>query len=134
MTTMWLILPSCVSPRSDSDPAAGRTVSASNEASATGTMIRRRELIKLPPPFGEPRSVFLGSLFTRRKGRNQEDTVKASPLPNRCSLPVSGGTQYQAGGEVADKSTPSVTCTGIGAGMVVGATTDEAAAGDEVEG
>jgi len=49
-------------------------------------------------------------------------------LAIRCSCPVSAGAQYQAGGEVADRSTPSVTCTGAGAGVGVGATLEDALA------
>src|SRR5712691_2540316 len=63
MTTMWLILASCDSPRSDSDPAAGSAVSASNDASAAGTMIRARELIKSPPPLTSPDPYSLASLL-----------------------------------------------------------------------
>jgi len=50
----------------------------------------------------------------------------------RLCLPGQERTQYQTGGDVADRSTPSVTCTGTGAG--VGATTEEALPDVEADG
>src|ERR1700694_5950309 len=78
---MWLILPSGDPPRSDSDPAAGRAVSASNDASTAGTTIRTRAFIKFLLPLASPDRYSLGSLFTRPDERNQEGSVKASSTP-----------------------------------------------------
>src|SRR6266851_4996288 len=75
MTTMWLILPSAA--LAGDAPAAGNAVRASSDASAAGTMIRTRGLIKVPPPCYSPVSEFPTFRFTRRGGRNQEDSVKA---------------------------------------------------------
>src|SRR4029077_5920459 len=79
-------------------PAAGRAVSASNDASTAGTKIRTRAFIKFLLPLASPDPYSLGSLFTRLDGRNQEGLVKA--LPIRADVP-----QYQTGGDVADRST-----------------------------
>src|SRR5438552_1963247 len=103
---MWLILPSCDWPRSDSDPAAGKAVSASTETSAAGTTIRARGFMSFPPPQTGCPMTCLQIPFTARGGRNQEEPVKGSLTSE--PLFVSGETQYQAGGEVADRSTPSV--------------------------
>src|ERR1700737_2018149 len=43
-------------------------------------------------------------------------------------------TQYQTGGEVADRSTPSVTCTGVGAGVGGGVTIGDALADVDADG
>ena len=47
----------------------------------------------------------------------KKNRLKVLLVENRCSFPAQ--TQYQAGGEVADRSTPSVTCTGVGVGPTV---------------
>src|SRR6266849_1253464 len=85
---MWLILPSGDPPRSDSDPAAGRAVSASSDASTAGTKIRTRAFMKFLLPLASPDRYSLGSLFTRLDGRNQEGSVKAlSSWPGAYSVP-----------------------------------------------
>src|ERR1700693_1376542 len=57
MTTMWLMLPRAA--LAGDAPAAGNAVSASNDASAAGTMIRTRGLIKflLPVVAANPNSL-----------------------------------------------------------------------------
>jgi len=55
-------------------------------------------------------------------------------LPNCCSSAGLVRTQYQAGGDVADRSTPTVTCTGAGAGVGVGATLEDAFTLADVDG
>ena len=58
----------------------------------------------------------------------KKNRLKVLLLGKRCSFPAQ--TQYQAGGEVADRSTPSVTCTGVGAG----ATLEDALALADIDG
>src|SRR5438094_10673841 len=75
---MWLIFPSCDWPPSDSDPAAGKAVSANTETSAAGTAIRTRGFMSFPPPqMGCPMTC-LQLRFTALRGRNQEGSVKGS--------------------------------------------------------
>src|SRR6202035_5403882 len=74
----------------------------------------------------------LASSSTRsRTAASADSDNQVSGLP---SIPIqiapSQLTQYQAGGEVADRSTPCVTCTGTGVGGSVGTTIDEAPPAD----
>src|ERR1700704_2002998 len=74
-----------------------------------------------------------GATFAIRSTRNTmpasaDNESQVSGLP---SIPIQVApcqlTQYQAGGEVAVRSTPCVTCTGTGVAGRDGTTTDEAA-------
>src|SRR5438552_4498531 len=75
---MWVIVPSCDWPSSDSDPAAGKAVSASTETSAAGTAIRTRGFMSFPPPQMGCPMTSLQLRFTAHGGRNQEEPVKGS--------------------------------------------------------